>query len=222
MLIAFEGMDGCGKSSISKLVAKKTGFKHYEQKIVETLNIQEDKYNDFIKKIRESDNKYLSFVFYTFRCMFDNDKSEKIIVERSMSSTYYFEHENVESEYFDVALTMGCKPDITFLLYASPEVRKKRIYSRNNADPDLESSEALKDGYPIMISFLKKYNLPYVEINSEKYNMEEIADICSDIIATYLNLEEEQKCAYLEKMNDEFGYYDKNNNKGVYKYERKI
>ena len=59
--------------------------------------------------------------------MFDNDKSEKIIVERSMSSTYYFEHENVESEYFDVALTMGCKPDITFVLYASPEARKKEF-----------------------------------------------------------------------------------------------
>ena len=60
------------------------------------------------------------------------------------------------------------------------------------------------------------------EINSEKYNMGEIVDICSDIIATYLNLEEEQKCAYLEKMNDEFGYYDKYNNKGVYKYEEGV
>lgn len=63
MIVAFEGMDGSGKSTIAKEVAEKANFKYEPQRLISLLNIDEEKFNKFIKLIRTSKNKKLAFFF---------------------------------------------------------------------------------------------------------------------------------------------------------------
>lgn len=189
MLVVFEGMDGVGKTTIARDVAKKIGFNYDTKRIVSSLNLNMDTYLDFIKSLRESDSKDASFMFFTFKCLFDKISGENLVTERTMASTYFFEKNNIPVENFDFVMNMNVKPDITFLLYASPEERIKRIRSRNAFDPDLLCDELFTDGYPDMINFLEKYNMPYVLIDTEKYNKEQVSIIAQNIIGEY------QKCS---------------------------
>ena len=206
MLIAFEGMDGCGKSSISTRVAKNLGMRHETQKIMTMLDINNEQYENFVRTIRSSHNQKLSLMFYTFRCMLDKDSKEDIIVERSMISTYFYEHNKVSSEEFNFLMSLDNIPDITFILYASSDERRRRIFYRNAQDEDLNSMEALSDGYKDMLECAHKYNIPYIGINSEKYEPDEIIDICSRIILKLKNLNETERIEFIEEMNNEYGF----------------
>lgn len=206
MIVAFEGMDGVGKSSTAKEVAARTNFIHETQKMVNIMGIKENEFSRLVKAVRSSTNEKLGFMFYTFRCMLDIESKKDTIVERTMISTYYFEHEKVSQEEFDYAMSLNVIPDVTFLLYASSEERYKRIYLRNACDTDLKSKEALTDGYPIMLEFVKRYNIPYIGIDTEKYTQEEVIDICSDIIRRLKNMDPSQRQGYIELMNSEFGF----------------
>lgn len=209
MIVAFEGMDGCGKSTVALEVSKKIGYKYEPQRFMSLLNINKDFFNKFIKKIRNSKNSKLSFYFYSLRCMLDKDILENTVIERTMMSTYYFENGNVSGDDWNYMMKNPIIPDITFLLYASPSVRYQRIYGRNKNDVDLKDSEALNDGYPQMLEFAKNYNIPYIGINTEKYKLSQIIEICSTSIKYYsqLNSDDERK-KFIKLMNEKYGVDD--------------
>ena len=206
MIVAFEGMDGSGKSTIAQAVAEKENFRYEPQRLISLLNIDEEKFNKFIKLIRTSKNKKLAFFFYSFRCMLDNDIKEDTVVERTMMSTYYFEKNKILEEEWDSIMTNNIVPDITFVLYASSYIRQQRIKKRNKNDSDLKSSEALKDGYPTMLEFANKYDIPYVGINTEIYNKQQIVEICSAIIFYYSRIPKEARKKFIKRMNDTYGF----------------
>lgn len=221
MLISFEGMDGAGKSSVSKKVSKITGFTHSSQRIAEILNISEENFDKLVREVNHSSNNHLGLMFYTFRCMLDKNSNNDLIVERSMASTYYFEREKVSKEDFDYMMTMDVIPDITFLLYASIDTRMERIMNRNIHDKDLQNVTALQDGYDKMLECVNNYNMKYVGINTENLSVDEVSIICSDIILKYKNLKTElEKQEYLKDMNKKFGFdnlYKNKNDKKLIK-----
>lgn len=209
MIVAFEGMDGCGKSTIANKVAKKLGYNYERQRLINLLNIDDNTYNKFIKMIRNSENTKLSFFFYSFRCMLDRDIKENTVIERTMMSTYYFEKEKIKEEEWNMIMDNPIMPDITFVLYASFDTRYKRIYNRNKSDKDLSSSEALADGYAQMLEFGRKYNIPYIGINTEIYSLEQIIEICVSTIKYYSQLDtKEEKDKLIKMMNDKYGVDD--------------
>lgn len=222
MIVAFEGMDGSGKSTIAKEVAEKANFKYEPQRLISLLNIDEEKFNKFIKLIRTSKNKKLAFFFYSFRCMLDNDIKEDTVVERTMMSTYYFEKDKILDVEWDNIMTNNIVPDITFVLYASPYIRYQRIQNRNKNDSDLRSSEALKDGYPTMLEFANKYGIPYIGINTEIYNKQQIIEICSAIIFYYSRISKEERKKIIKKMNDTYGFDSIYSLGGEKKYGKKL
>lgn len=208
MVIAFEGMDGCGKSTVAKAVAKKVGFNHETQRIINIMDIEDKAFSNLVKCIRSSKNEHMGFMFYTLRCMLDVDSGVNTVVERSMISTYYFEHKKVSEEEFNRVMKYNVIPDITFILYASKETRIERIYKRNINDTDLTSMEALEEGYDIMLKFANSYNIPYICIDTEKYPLEEIVNICTSIIKKYQKLNPEEIPDFIETNNK---IYDFNN-----------
>lgn len=209
MVIAFEGMDGVGKSTIASSVANNIGFEYDPQRIKSILNASDEDFNKFVKIIRTSKNDKLAFIFYSFRCMLDKESKNNLVVDRSMVSTYYFEHSKISDKEFEYIISLDSIPDIIFLLYASSDVRKERITNRDKYDEDLKSFEALTDGYPTMLEFIKKYNLPYVGIDTEKYDINEIINICSNIINEYSYIDDSEKSEYLSNKNDEYGFENK-------------
>ena len=206
MVIAFEGMDGVGKSSVAKSVGENLGIRHEAHKIVTELGIDINDYNKFVKKLLRADNERLSLMFYTFRCMFDQEGKEDLIVERSMLSTYFHEHNKVSEEEFGYLLSLGCIPEIIFILYASVDERRKRIYGRDANDEDLKSSSAMSDGYKSMLECAHKYNIPYIGINTEGRSQEEVVDICSSIVRDAKNMNPNDRLNFIYEMNNEFGF----------------
>jgi len=209
MVIAFEGMDGSGKSTVSKEVAKTVGFNHETQKIISLMDIDDKTFSKFVKHIRNSQNKHMGFMFYTLRCMLDVDSCKNTIVERSMISTYYFEHNKVSKEEFDRVMNYNVIPNITFILYASKDTRIKRIYNRNIDDSDLTSAEALEEGYDLMLEFANNYNIPYIGIDTEKYTFDEIIDLCTSIINEYQQLKHEEIPYFIQEKNEIYGFDNK-------------
>ena len=105
-------------------------------------------------------------------------------------------------------------PDITFILYASPEERYNRIKKRNPDDTDLKSKEALYDGYNDMLEFIKMYSIPYVGINTEIYNEKQVVAIATEITKEFCNIQNyEEKINFLKEMNNIYGFEEKNKDK---------
>lgn len=210
MLIGFEGMDGVGKTTVADFVGKDLNIPHETQKLASILEVDEEKFKKFVKDIRTSDIPKLAFMFYTFRCMYDKSRTrdEDIIVDRTMMSTYFFEHSKLNQTDLDYAMDLDCIPDLTFILYASVDTRKKRIAKRADKE-DLNSPEALSDGYKEMLEFAHKYNIPYVGIDTDKYVLEDILDICESIIEAYKNVSPEQREELITKCNEIYGFDDK-------------
>ena len=54
MVIAFEGMDGCGKSTVAKAVAKKVGFNHETQRIINIMDIEDRAFSNLVKLSKDA------------------------------------------------------------------------------------------------------------------------------------------------------------------------
>ena len=202
MLICFEGMDGVGKSTVAEKVSQLTGIAHTPQRIMDLFDISREKFDRLAREVN-----YLPLIFYTFKCMLDKNSENDLIVERGMMSTYYFERDKVTKKDFDYMMKMNVMPDITFLLYASKDTRIQRIMNRNINDDNLNDSTVLNDGYDKMLQCAIEYNIPYVGINTEKFDFKQIVITCSKVIINYQKLKTlEQKREYLKGLNDTYGF----------------
>ena len=206
MKIAIEGMDGVGKTTISEKLAKKMGYVHYEQKMIDHLEMDKDFYNKFVKYVRKNSNKKMSALFFTLRLMIDNSDNINSIVERSIVSMVYFEKDNIDEKLLDTIMDLGVIPDLTFILYAPVDKRIERIKKRNPDDPDLKSEEAMQDGYDAMLDFVHNYDIPYVGIDTTNYSEDIIVEMCKDIALGYECCPDDKKKEFLEKMNDVYGF----------------
>ena len=209
MLIGFEGMDGVGKTTVADYVSRDLSIPHETQKLANILEVDDKQFRKFVRDIRTSDIKKLAFVFYTFRCLYDKSrtKDKDVIIDRTMMSTYFFEHNKLSEEDLKYAMSLDCIPDLTFILYGSPETRRQRISKRDDKE-DLNSSEAMSDGYSEMLEFAHEYNVPYVGIDTEKYSLQDIIMICESTIEAFKNANEEERRRIIKECNETYGFDD--------------
>lgn len=183
MMIAVEGMDGVGKTEISKHICDNHGFTFIEKPLHYFYNDgAEQKYADLMKvanRMYDIDDNVLKSWYialgniYVAR-MF---KDEDIVIDRHLVSNYYW-NGSIDSEpVFRALIETSGTPDLTILLYATPKTRMERIAKRDKNDPDLDDPEKKDDGYNKMISFLEKFNLPYLVIDTENITLDEVKGI---------------------------------------------
>jgi transcription elongation GreA/GreB family factor len=101
-------------------------------------------------------------------------KNKNVVIDRHLVSNYYWNADTECEPIFDALIGVSGVPELTILLYASPKTRMARLKKRNINDPDLEDPDKKDDGYSKMIYFLKKYNLPYVVINTEDKTLDDV------------------------------------------------
>lgn len=188
MMIAVEGMDGVGKTEISKHICQQHGFTFIEKPLHYFYNDGADKkYADLMKvanRMYDIDDDVLKSWYialgniYVAR-MFQN---KNIVIDRHLVSNYYW-NGSIDSDPVFRALTeTSGTPDLTILLYATPKTRMERLRKRDQYDPDLNDPEKKDDGYNKMIYFLEKYNLPYIVINTENKSLDDVKKIVDDEI----------------------------------------
>ena len=177
MHIAIEGIDGVGKSTISKKIAEYLGFK-YVEKPLHYLFDEGDSFGNYIR-IRDFVNKQTDRVFtswfyglgniYTFM----QYKGENIVTDRHLLSNYFWSGTLESEPVFDLLLQKIGYPCFTFILYASPETVLKRISERNIYDPDIEKIKFIPELYEKMEKFCVKHKMPYLIIKTDDLTLDE-------------------------------------------------
>ena len=188
MIIAVEGMDGVGKTEISKHICQQYGFTFIEKPLHYFYNDgAENKYADLMKVAKRmydiEDNVLKSWYIalgniYVAR-MFQNDN---IVIDRHLVSNYYWNGSTDSDPIFKALIETSGTPDLTILLYATPKTRMERLRKRDKDDPDLDDPEKKDDGYNKMVYFLEKYNLPYIVIDTENKTLDEVKQIVDNEI----------------------------------------
>lgn len=206
MKIAVEGMDGVGKSTIAKIISKQNNMIYLEKPLAEIFNSSDNDGSELLskmcKKIYNFDNEILKAWFFGLGNLYSFIEYENsdVIIDRHFASNYFWNGSERSNLIYKSMIDLIGIPDITIVLYASWETRKKRLMMRNPNDPDLFDCEKMVDGYEKMYKFLDDFSIPYFVINTENKNIEDVVNEVSEIIKEYdsnIKYEEKQKCYHL-------------------------
>jgi len=180
MHIAIEGMDGVGKTSTCKLLAKKINFKFIEKPLHYLFDTEGSFYN-YIRirdYVNQQENRQFTSWFYGLGNIFLYHKfgNENIITDRHLLSNYVWSGDETSEVVFDCLTTILKNPDCTFILYANDEILKERLKMRDKNDPDIGKIRFNNKSIKKMEQFLLKNNMKYYKIDTSHLNLEEVVD----------------------------------------------
>ena len=124
MRIAIEGMDGCGKTTVSKILVERLGYQYVDKPfkfLFENLNINESQLKTLEWKLYETEDEAILTLFYGMgllygtRCNYNQD----IIYDRHFVSNYYWHGDEETTPLHKELIRLCGKPDLTVLLKAS-------------------------------------------------------------------------------------------------------
>lgn len=167
-------MDGCGKSTITELLAKKLSAVAYRTPPHELSSIR--------KNIDSCNDRYTKFFYYMSCNFYASYKIQEILKngDSVVCDRYYY---TTISAYYDVLKTLAINtellitqltnPDFAFFLDISEKERKKRLEVRENASiDDLESMNLSISSKSI--NAYKKMNL--INIDTRNISENEVVD----------------------------------------------
>ena len=192
MKIAIEGMDGSGKTTLAKSLAKLYGYTYIDKPfkfIFDGLNLDEKQIKEIEWKLYETNDEALITTFYGLGLLYGtrNIDGENFIYDRHFVSNYYWHGTEENEKLHDVFLDLCGKPDLTILLKASVETRIKRISIRDNKDPDLINSAMYDYGYDKMVKYLCDKNYNYIIIDTDGKTKDEVLHYAINAINGYLD-----------------------------------
>ena len=157
MKIAIEGMDGAGKSTVAREVARRLGFKYVDSLLLDYL-LEEGMTQAEVSAVRraidlcsDNENSTVRAWFYGYANLFNLlHYSVDLVIDRHCLTTYYYNGDDESRWLFKVMQRIAGKPDIVIILRATEQTRIKRICGRNLNDKDLSSEMKLAYGYDKM------------------------------------------------------------------------
>jgi len=178
MIIAVEGMDGAGKTTVCEYVSNTRDYKMIEKPtkyfFYKDGELEESEFSDTLEEVYNSTSLVRTAFFGLGNIVAVNKyKNENIILDRHLVSNYYWNNSEGLDAIYD-SLVESCKPDLTILLYATPKTRYERLSKRNKYDIDLLDPSVFDDGMDKMLYFLNKYNMKYLVIDTEGKSIEEV------------------------------------------------
>ena len=183
MIISFEGLDGVGKSSISRKFAENYNFKYIERPLYEVFGIKDKESVEYNVACKVEDKVYngtkspelkASLTSLGLIYLHKEMKDENIVIDRDLLSNFSYNGTKESLPIFEALLKMNIYPDITFLLYANKITRMQRIAKRNPKDKDLMAPEVTMQTYEKIFKFIKKYDLNVFVINTEEKTEKEV------------------------------------------------
>lgn len=189
--VTFEGIDGSGKSTISKRVAKKLQSEGYET--IWTFEPTDSTIGKFVQECikKQSDPFVTSFTFIADRIQHCRqiqewlDKGKIVICDRYAESTYAYQAAQLETKLQDpmkwlqeLSSNRILTPDRTYLFVINPQVSLARIEHRTELIPFEK------------LAFLEKVHRNYLSVSKGKRFLhldatkpiEELVQLCYDDI----------------------------------------
>lgn len=189
MIIAIEGMDGVGKTTISKKLANDLKYIYVDKPLHYLLPGDEEvaylQLNSILRKMYDLEDPVIKAWMIglgnLYSCRYF--KNRNIILDRHLVSNYFWNGTQESDEVFKSIIKLIGTPDITILLYASLETRKHRLCLRNKNDRDIYDSEIMVEGYDKMKQFLEKFEIPYIQIDTDDKSEEEVYQLIIEKIS---------------------------------------
>ena len=179
--IAIEGMDGVGKTTASKLLAKRLGYKFIDKNLRELFD-DGDSYDNYIRirdKVNASPDRLFTAWFYALGNIYLHTAHEKenIVTDRYFLSNYAWSGTKNNDEVYDLLVKKLGFPDLTVILYADEHAILSRLRHRNELDSDIKKVILAKEKYEKMIYFCEKYKMPYMVIDTSNLSPEEVVEV---------------------------------------------
>lgn len=179
--ISIEGMDGVGKSTTCKLLAKKLGYKFVEKPLHYLFDKEEDRFDEYLRirnQVNANQNRDFTSWFYGLGSLFmyETFKEENIVTDRHLASNYAWSGADYNEDVYDLLVKKLGAPKLTVILYSPSDVIVKRLISRDRNDKDIVRAKQSERIYERMIAFCKKYSFPYVVIDTSKLRPEEVVN----------------------------------------------
>ena len=188
MKIAIEGMDGVGKSTVSKRLATDFDMMLIEKPLSELFELADvngsKELNGVSSKIYDFEDEAIKAWFfglgnlYTFIKYEDKD----LVIDRHFASNYFWNGTNRTDCIFNTMIELIGVPDLTVVLTASVNSRLERLYNRNPNDYDITDVEKMVKGDDKMIDFLNRFNIPFVEVNTDNKNADEVYEEVKSLV----------------------------------------
>ena len=181
MHIAIEGIDGVGKTTIARELAHRIGFQCIEKHLHALLDGEDvsdiPNYMRVTEQVNASKDKLFRAWFYALGNIYlrEHYHNADIVTDRYFVSNYSW-NGTAENEFiFEKMIELLGKPEITFLIYADPEVRAARIKQRDPQDPDLVNStvQFSETMYNRITGFLTRYDFKYYTIDTSHTSLSE-------------------------------------------------
>ena len=179
--IAIEGMDGVGKTTASKLLAKRLGYKFIDKNLRELFD-DGDSYDNYIRirdKVNASPDRLFTAWFYALGNIYLHTAHEKenIVTDRYFLSNYAWSGTKNNDEVYDLLVIKLGFPDLTVILYADEHAILSRLRHRDELDSDIKKVALAKEKYEKMIYFCEKYKMPYMVIDTSDLSPDEVVEI---------------------------------------------
>lgn len=133
--IAIEGMDGVGKTTASKLLAERLGYKFIDKNLRELFD-DNGSYDNYIRirdKVNASLDRLFTAWFYALGNIYLHTAHEKenIVTDRYFLSNYAWSGTENNDEVYDLLVKKLGFPDLTVILYADEHAILSRLRHRD-------------------------------------------------------------------------------------------
>lgn len=152
MIITIDGLDGVGKSTLAKNIAKELDYEYIDKPIYKLFNVKgDDNYlyseithiQELIYNNTESNTLKSYFtglsLLYIRECL----PNKNIVIDRGILSAYAFNGDSNSKAVFELLIKLGVFFDLSIYLTANNNTRLKRLKNRNKHDPDLLNNKIL-------------------------------------------------------------------------------
>jgi thymidylate kinase len=178
LFITVDGVDGVGKTTVSKLLAKKLNGIYYKSPSNQFLQTRQ--------KVENPINVFGRYCFYRLATQNDSEnikillESNHVVCDRYIASTfaYHFVMDN------DITIIHNeknlLKPDFALLLTANSDTRNSRIINRNESKNWIEENSSLLDNIQNVFS-----SLELTEFKTDSLKPDEIVNNIIQFIQKY-------------------------------------
>ena len=186
MFIAIEGIDGAGKTSLSKMLANKLNYEYSSQKALSIhMNIPDDQYLTYCHNYRDTVNADADsmLMLYSLSC-FLSGRKENVVCDRHLATVFFWYGNKTTLFIAETIYKLTKKPDITIILNVTGDTALTRIKKKlaNNTINKFEAQRDFKKAREAdkfvqnVIPFLQHFNLPYAIIDADDKSVDEILD----------------------------------------------
>lgn len=179
--LSIEGMDGIGKSTTCKLLAKRLDFVFVEKPLHLLFDKTEGSFEEYIRirdQVNRNSNRDFTALFYGLGSLYlyETYKDQNIITDRHLASNYAWSGIETNEDVYELLLKKLGKPRLTVILTANEQSVIERLKSRDPNDRDIQKAVKTKVVSERMIFFCEKFALPHVVIDTSDLTPNEVVD----------------------------------------------